>query len=468
MYPSQSPPSAPCRTPTTFITSLLTSPLNLSGATPCSPRHISRDRVDEAPIHVDEAPIHVNGSRTADDDLSNATGNTRRSEMMSQQQQEPGEGPDDLPPIAFLRDQSQSVSPAFSVRRVSSPIGRGTNAVSGTGRDDVAKSSARTSDRVYQPSFNKFAATPQPTSASATQTRASSTFKFRFNNDYPALALPPSTASKRVAPIRPPSVPRHVPHRRKNDGYTYDSLMRRPAAPERHNDHGAPAGQREFEAACETEPAGVGTLHGPPALELGNVVALADGGSSSMGVGQETRWVQPRANSAPTAAYAALLEDAFGPGSVLRGEGAKPLDSLRRRKVLGRPKKGRSGSATTEQSARSSSGVEMMGMDVDTDESASVDLGTDGGASRVHEWIAEIEMVVKGKRKLVREDLRSLADTMREIADMPAAEGRALGDDGPRLRKSIWQLAQLEDIPFRDEYKVRGWARRLLKHWPAI
>jgi hypothetical protein len=408
--------------------------------------------------------------------------------MMSQQQQEPGEGPDDLPPIAFLRDQSQSVSPAFSARRVSSPIGRGTNAVSGTGRDDVAKSSARTSDRVNQPSFNKFAATPQPTSASATQTRASSTFKFRFNNDYPALALPPSTASERVAPIRPPSVPRHVPHRRKNDGsartraetgasahepapryrYTYDSLMRRPAAPERHNDHGAPAGQREFEAACETEPAGVGTLHGPPALELGNVVALveglrrdgrlaqdrmdanADGGSSSMRVEQERRWVQPRANSAPTAAYAALLEDAFGPGSVLRGEGAKPLDSLRRRKVLGRPKKGRSRSATTtEQSARSSSGVETMGMDVDTDESASVDLGTDGGASRVHEWIAEIEMVVKGKRKLVREvrfrvlsasyrvtyshmqDLRSLADTMREITDMPAAEGRALGVRSP-------------------------------------
>jgi hypothetical protein len=91
----------------------------------------------------------------------------------------------------------------------------------------------------------------------------------------------------------------------------------------------------------------------------------------------------------------------------------------------------------------------MTGMDVDTDESASVDLGTDGGASRVHEWIAEIEMVVKGKRKLVREvrfrglsasyrvtysrmqDLRSLADTMREIADMPAAEGRALGVRSP-------------------------------------
>jgi len=105
-------------------------------------------------------------------------------------------------------------------------------------------------------------------------------------------------------------------------------------------------------------------------------------------------------------------------------------------------------------------------MDVDTDTSVDT-MGVDGGgSSRAKGWIAEIQTVLKGKRKLVREDLKSLADTLREIADMPAAEGRALGEDGPRLRKSIWQLAQHQDIPFRDEYQVRGWARRLLKYWP--
>lgn len=87
------------------------------------------------------------------------------------------------------------------------------------------------------------------------------------------------------------------------------------------------------------------------------------------------------------------------------------------------------------------------------------------------------------------QDLKSLAQTVREIADMDVDEGRALGvrpfrhptlteyihtddefmrqDDGPRLRSSLWSLAQLEDIPFRDEYQLRGWARRLLKAWPA-
>jgi hypothetical protein len=137
------------------------------------------------------------------------------------------------------------------------------------------------------------------------------------------------------------------------------------------------------------------------------------------------RWVRPCANTAPTAAYVALLEDAFGPGSVLRGEGAKPLESLRPRKMLGKGK-GRGRSTTTERSTSSEGD-----MDVDTD--ANVDVAT-GRSRRAPGWIAEIQTVVKGKRQLAREVrfcfIFGCSRNSRMITGRPVAPQHLAGDCG--------------------------------------
>ncbi|KAJ6543835.1 hypothetical protein B0H19DRAFT_1076055 [Mycena capillaripes] len=472
---SQSPPSTPCRTPTAplpDIGTLLSTPL-MSGATKCPPGQTSRDRVDEA-------PIHVSGSRTADNnhDLFNATGRTDTNGMTSQREQAQRDGLDNVPPIAFLREPSQSVSPAFSARELSPTISRGSNASSGSARIPP------TAAPIYQP-FHTFAEStsnaPPPESASAapSHTPFSTSFTFKANN-YPAFPVPPSSsAPTRRSPVRPSSVPRQRPHdaaarTRAATGasahepaprykFTYNSLMRHPTASGRSSvlhENSTPAKQRELEAACEMVPARVGVRRGSPPLDFLAVAAAVEGlrgeqtdygmdvdgraGETERGVAGQW-WVESRPNTAPTAAYATLLEETF-PERALREKNGKP-----HRRAVARSK-GRSASAATTTS--SGGGEAGAGMDFDTDERASADLGAnDGVTSRAREWIAEIQMVVKGKRQLVREDFKSLADTMRAIADMPAVEGRALGDDGPRLRKSIWQLAQLEDIPFRDEFK---------------
>ncbi|KAJ7087221.1 hypothetical protein B0H15DRAFT_303744 [Mycena belliarum] len=46
--------------------------------------------------------------------------------------------------------------------------------------------------------------------------------------------------------------------------------------------------------------------------------------SPAANVSTSAWWVQPRPNRTPSAALAALMEEAFGPGSAARGEGAKP------------------------------------------------------------------------------------------------------------------------------------------------
>ncbi|KAJ7667626.1 hypothetical protein DFH06DRAFT_223381 [Mycena polygramma] len=421
---SQSPPSTSCRTPLVLhpnVTALHPSSISL---TECHPR----DRVGDASISED----------TNNHPLSNKA-------ERNQEKVKAGEGPDDLPPIAFLREQSQSVSPSFSTREVPALISHAAN----------------------QASTSSISAAP------------STAFPFKPHTE--RSIPPPSSTSTHSAPVRSRSVSRHhepTARTRAETGvsarepaprytYTYNSLMRRRDTPERQpystlHERSAPAAQRDLEAACRMKVARVGKLRGP--LEITNLGTVAEHFKAlrsalmhdAMDVdaaGQASGWVRLPTNTAPTASYLALLEDTFGTGSGQRGEGAKPVDPGRRR--AGKSK-GRSGSASS------------SGMDVDTEETASMDLSADGEVrSRVHDWITEIQMVVKGKRQLGREDLRLLANTLHDIADMSVAEGQALGDDGPRLRKSIWQLAQVEDIPFRDEYKVRGWARRLLKHWPA-
>ncbi|KAJ7781643.1 hypothetical protein B0H16DRAFT_1499185 [Mycena metata] len=189
---------------------------------------------------------------------------------------------------------------------------------------------------------------------------------------------------------------------------------------------------------------------------------------------------QARPNTAPTADYVRLLEETFGPGSVLRGEGEKPVALGSRRKGA----KGRDGSVGTSVSAGTGRGWSVSGSEVDVDVGMEVDSGDagdqslldgqaeheaehDGDArpSRVSVWMADLQVLVKGKRKMTRADMASLAQTMEDIKDVDAEE---VSTDGPQLWRCLWEVSQLavEDVPFGDEHGLRKMARRLLRHWP--
>ncbi|KAF7330767.1 hypothetical protein MVEN_02415400 [Mycena venus] len=464
-----SPPSTPCRTPTKLlpdIGSLLASPLNVPAATTCSPSQTSRDRVNDASIHG-RLSTSIRTADTNDQDTLNATGETRNGGMTSQQAEAAGEGPGDLPPIAFLREPT--ASPKISTRTLPA-VDRGANAGSGKGEPYApAGTGVYIRHSKSRPIFIHIylQALPCIPRSPLHRTRP------------PLVRAPPCFGSTRRSPpahAQEPAHPRTSPPPRYR--FTYGSLMRHSTTSERtgQNDYGVPVikVQQELEAACETTPARIGVLRGPPQTDLHAFTALVEELRSgqqdgegmnvdeSSGSGTAAWWVQPGANTAPTVAYAALLDDAFGPGSVLRGDGPKPMD--RARKGLGKQSKDRGRST-------SSSGGETPDMDVDTDASVDVMNIDRRGSSRAQRWIAKIQVVVnvvqKGKRQLVREDLKSLRDTLREIENMSAAEGNALGDDGPRLRESIWQLAQLKGMPFQDEFPVRRRAKQLFDAWPA-
>ncbi|KAJ7646142.1 hypothetical protein B0H17DRAFT_438523 [Mycena rosella] len=374
-------------------------------------------------------------------------------------QQARGEEPDDVPPIAFLREQSRSLSPAPSARNMS-PLASVDTLVPPAPRISVVSFSFTSAPLHATTADNA----PQPPTSSSTDAARRSQLPTGFTFYTAPAPSEPTAAVARTRAETAASASEPAPRYR----YTYDSLMRRPAAPSAgghyRNAFYEPGDRGELEAACETAEAPVGGLGGPPVLGLAGVAAMLERlRGQTMGrdvlTPAQPDSVQPRPNTAPTAEYLSLLEETFGPGNMLRGGGAKPVGLSRQRKPGAAPRAtgaGRSGS--------SSSGAPDE-MDVDM-EASGADADTQGGF-RAPRWIAEIEVLLKGKRQLVREDLKSLADTMREITNMDAAEGRALGDDASRLRKSIWQLAQFENIPYRDEHKLRRRARKLLKHWPA-
>ncbi|KAF7354966.1 Cyclin-domain-containing protein [Mycena sanguinolenta] len=189
-----------------------------------------------------------------------------------------------------------------------------------------------------------------------------------------------------------------------------------------------------------------------------------DAGFGARGPPGAGRWprgsrVLGQPNTAPTEAYAALLLETFGPGSMLRGEGPRPRLRVEKAKAEKGKKAGAGNRSVSEASSVPASVPD--GMDVDSE------VGADEGApSRVGEWIAEIQLVVKGKKLLTRDDLAALADTLWEIADMSEEEGRALGDNGPLLKESLRQLARLDDLPFGDEHGLRQTAKKMVKHWP--
>ncbi|KAJ6543832.1 hypothetical protein B0H19DRAFT_1267156 [Mycena capillaripes] len=391
----------------------------------------------------------------------------------------PGEGPDDLPPITVL---PEIVSPVLSARaslpRVSESRG---------GAPPKSKSAAFTFR--FGNTLVSASSSPQiPTSVSAPSA-------IRIPRAVPVPVPARASISRPTSPTDPDT---HA------QAQAHASLLRRPqrarrvpapAPAQTHAQTQRSAHARDLDAALEFTPARVGTLKGPPLEGVEGAMAWVERVRAGMaeregqhamaqreeGQGKGEWWVESRPNTAPTAAYEALLLDAFGPGSVGRGKGGKPA---RKRANL----KGRSVSASASVSVPevTTNDGEGEGMDVDVDieagleGSAGKEGAVEGGGrsderdakaegeegSRAGAWIAEMQVLIKGKRQLAREDLKALADTLRAVADMSAAEGQALGDDAPRLRKSLWEIAQLEEIPFGDEYGVRGWARRMLRHWP--
>ncbi|KAJ7122827.1 hypothetical protein C8R44DRAFT_918368 [Mycena epipterygia] len=469
-----SAPPTPRRALTTFrpdLAALLTGPkvnFQAAGGVTAHPPPASRD-----PTDVDASNV-ATGIVTASGEDHGFGGDAFVAPQHERELDREQEDPHEVPPIAFLREQNTSVSP---VSRRASPLPARAEAPHEAG--EVTRASDMFSDAQR--------AQTASTSTSTSRSAAVGAFTFTFANSAvfaPARPrLPPSerastpnSSSDRTRTRAETGASAHEPAPRYTYPRKHDSLIRRRAAPmttgQPSSERWQRAGQRELEAACETTQTHVGVLPGPPAFGFEGAVALmqelrekkqaADAGETQGG----GWWMQPRANTAPTAAYVALLEDAFGAGSVLRGEGPKPLG---RRTGRGRGRgRGSPGTGTGASRSASASGSTGTGdaMDIDMDESMPADMPAHI-ASRARAWIADIQALVKGKRQMERTDLQDLAGTLREIADMDAAEGHALGDEGPRLRKSLWQLAQLENIPFGDEHRLQAWARKMVKHWPA-
>ncbi|KAJ7667624.1 hypothetical protein DFH06DRAFT_1294642 [Mycena polygramma] len=347
------------------------------------------------------------------------------------------EGPHDLPPIAVL---PEIASPVLSTRESAS-----------------YDASPRTVGSVPLPPAPKFSFVNAVASASA---------------------VPRAAAAPAPASASPTDVHSQASDLHDADSYAH-SYLRRPLRA-RHLAHPyatRDVAARELDLARELTPAPVGRQrHGWPHAEgVESAAAWVERVREEIGAGDlemevdsipaptvaiqrpprpEGWWVQSRPNTAPSAAYAALLEDTFGPGRAQRGEGPKPERMPAKRTGKGKKDKGRSVSGL--------SGVSVAeAMDVDEgDEGEEIARAEDevhqedDGTTRARSWIAQMQVLIKGKRQMTPEDLKHLADTLRVMRrSMTAEEGHALGDDGPLLHESLRQIEQLDDIPFRDEYK---------------
>ncbi|KAJ6491666.1 hypothetical protein C8R47DRAFT_1121400 [Mycena vitilis] len=446
---------SPCRTPDRVTLTLQVTPSIplLAFSKPEHASHVHANTINDVEtLRVQSAASTTNGPDAKS--LGMGTGHAA------------GEGPHDLPAIEIL---PEIVSPVLSTRRAASPS--------------------------------------SPIHASAAPPPAVSTVPF-INAEASASAVAPPPPAPADSDSRPPE--RHA--------NTYAQRYLRPPLRTTTRRLAHPYPKHELDLA----PAPVGQLRGgEPRQGVESAVAWIERVREEIGatetevdVDAKRGWrVQSRPNTAPSAAYAALLEDAFGPGRVLRGEGEKPVAVLGKRG--GKQKEGQtesvSGSSRSDAmevdgygeqaseagwsatgSGSGGSVAEAMDVDIEVEEESA---NTEEGAvedeekerARPSSWVAEIQVLIKGKRKLAREEFKSLANTLRLMWQAIAEEGRPLGvrvlilgfcstprlialcisqDDGPPLFDSLWQLAQLEDIPFRDEYKVRSWARRLLKYWP--
>ncbi|KAF7362349.1 Cyclin-domain-containing protein [Mycena venus] len=419
----------------------------------------------------------------------------------------PSESPHEFPPIAILPEIVSPVLPTrindasipvsatpFTFRfgmenpQFSLPLSIPQSVPQNTGQSHAERASSshvstptrRTVTKVSSASFPRASKALQHNSpvASARRTHASAPAP-------EARARDSATASTRRSPDDPDLHLRaHASlHRPLRAGRIHDVQER-----ERY----ARGSARELDAFQELTPAPIGVLRGPPRLGVEGAAVWVerlrassnqdDGATQMEGDSVSTRvcdaskprpagqwWSYGQPNTAPTAAYAALLEDAFGPGSVLRGEGPNPAVKTVHGEKRKRKRTTKAGGRSASEATTVSVPEATMDVDVEGDTGAATNAEVeveDGAVSRAAAWIAEIQILVKGKRQMARKDLKSLADTLRTIANMSVAEGRALGDDGLRLKKSLQELTQLGDIPFGDEHGVHDWAIRLLRYWP--
>ncbi|KAJ7646147.1 hypothetical protein B0H17DRAFT_438787 [Mycena rosella] len=368
---AQSPPT-PCRTPTGFM-DLLTSPAGITAGN--------------------------FGTAAA---ASISTSISDQNSVFGDSQHARGEGPDDVPPIAFLREQSRSVSPAPSARKISPHLADAEHLEAPISSADTSVPAPRISvSFANEPVHTATANNAPPGSSTDALERILPTTGVTFPFIFYTAPTPsePTAAVARTRAETGASASEPAPRYR----YTYDSLMRRPAAAGA-GDHYRNAfyelgGQSELEAACETTEAPVGGLGGPPVLGLAGVAEMLERlHDQTMGrdVEPQSNSVQPSPNTVPTTAYISLLEEAFGPGSVQRGEGAKPVGLGRRRKA-GASSRASPNTGTGRSTSRSSGAPDETEVDMEGS-----GAGAEGG-SRALRWIAEIEVLLKGKRQLVRE-----------------------------------------------------------------
>ncbi|KAF7313470.1 Cyclin-domain-containing protein [Mycena chlorophos] len=275
---------------------------------------------------------------------------------------------------------------------------------------------------------------PPPTNT-RTRSRSSSAALVEYGDDH--IYIPPSSSPQRRPVKRARTTPGTddelllpaSPRKTLGGTYRFTAVTRQQLDEEREvsvansdveeSSHKISATQEYLRAV----PVPIGALAEPPRTSLVGATVFADwmGALPIQPVGWWQQYAVP--HRAPAAEYVDRLEEAFGPGDVERGE--ELPDGW--------------------------------------DDEASSEVESDGigpDRQRAQDWIAQIQVAVKGKRQLVSQDWKALQNSLGDISNMTNAMARAISDDLPRLRESLVQLGNTE-IPNNDEYRVGIWAKNL-------
>lgn len=96
--------------------------------------------------------------------------------------------------------------------------------------------------------------------------------------------------------------------------------------------------------------------------------------------------------------------------------------------------------------------------------------GTKLDKDAIAKWVASLEVLIKGKVKLDRQDLRKLKQMLMQIYALKSA--LSVDDPSPNLEVShlksrIRQLSEMaaEDIPFNDDENIRHLAKKISRSW---
>lgn len=86
---------------------------------------------------------------------------------------------------------------------------------------------------------------------------------------------------------------------------------------------------------------------------------------------------------------------------------------------------------------------------------------------QVSEWIAALQRLVKGKTKIGHKGMEDLSIVLAEIESVYPHLDSELAPV-TCLQDVLRQLAQLEDIPFRDEHDLRRRTDDIIAEWPNV